>query len=541
MTTRFVPVRDIAVPTDASLADRLAALDRFVQHAAPYLPAERLNLARELVERANQRLELSRDHTVVALAGATGGGKSSLFNTLAGKPLSPVGVRRPTTGDAHACVFGPAGQVTRMLDWLAVTPALRFTPAEAPGRDLAGLVLLDLPDFDSLAREHGAQVNRLLEQVDMVVWVVDPQKYADQLLHDRHLARFRRHHEVTVVALNQADRLSPTDLERVRSDLRRLLDEGGLADVSIVTTSAVVDPPGAGELRRWLARRLASRASVIRRLSADLEVTAEDLSDLIGTPPSDDPLEQAAGPLAEGLAEAAGLPAALETWQEEHRWSAVAAMRWPPERWLRRLRPDPLWSADDPAPVAGVGAPVSRAAVELAVRPVAGPATAGLPAPWAEAVATAARSHVSELPEALTDALSAARRRTLQPAGWWRAVATWQWVTTAAALLGAGWLLVEGVAVALGASGSPPRVGPVALPLALLAGGVLAGVLTTLLVRPLAAWSARLAAARAEGPLRAALAEAGHRYVLAPAAAVMRAYREATEALATARGRDTAS
>ena len=59
-------------------------------------------------DRAGERLALSRDHTVVALAGATGSGKSSLFNTIAGLPNCPrSGVRRPTTGVAHACVWGP--------------------------------------------------------------------------------------------------------------------------------------------------------------------------------------------------------------------------------------------------------------------------------------------------------------------------------------------------------------------------------------------------------------------------------------------------
>ena len=34
----------------------------------------------EVVERATGRLRLSADHTVVAIAGATGSGKSSTFN-----------------------------------------------------------------------------------------------------------------------------------------------------------------------------------------------------------------------------------------------------------------------------------------------------------------------------------------------------------------------------------------------------------------------------------------------------------------------------
>src|SRR5690606_41369104 len=53
------------------------------------------------------------------------------------------------------------------------------------GDGLSGLVLLDLPDFDSVERGYAAEVERLLRMVDVVVWVVDPQKYADHVLHER--------------------------------------------------------------------------------------------------------------------------------------------------------------------------------------------------------------------------------------------------------------------------------------------------------------------------------------------------------------------
>ena len=45
----------------------------------------------------------------VAVVGSSGSGKSSLFNQLAGADFSTVGVTRPVTRDAHACVWGVAG------------------------------------------------------------------------------------------------------------------------------------------------------------------------------------------------------------------------------------------------------------------------------------------------------------------------------------------------------------------------------------------------------------------------------------------------
>ncbi len=85
-----------------SLVDRTEALTRYVLITDGILPPERVAAARGIASRAGDRLRLSGAHTVVALAGATGSGKSSLFNALAGMELSTVGVRRPTTAEAFA-------------------------------------------------------------------------------------------------------------------------------------------------------------------------------------------------------------------------------------------------------------------------------------------------------------------------------------------------------------------------------------------------------------------------------------------------------
>ncbi len=173
--------------------------------------------ARRVVAQADRRLALSGDATVVALAGATGSGKSSLFNTLSGSDLATVGVRRPTTAHAMACVWGQdAG--AELLDWLQIPR--RHTRAPDPDGALDGLVLLDLPDHDSTERQHRVEVDRLVQLVDVLVWVVDPQKYADAALHDRYLKPLARHAEVMTVVLNQVDRLGPAEREQCLRDLR---------------------------------------------------------------------------------------------------------------------------------------------------------------------------------------------------------------------------------------------------------------------------------------------------------------------------------
>src|SRR5262245_28691927 len=117
---------------DNELIRRFGALGRFTGlsggHVSPE-DAPAVPRAQALVNRAAARLRLCAgpdgDHTVVALAGATGVGKSSLFNALARMELSPAGHLRPTTGAPHACVWNPRG-AEELLDWLGVPAQYRF-------------------------------------------------------------------------------------------------------------------------------------------------------------------------------------------------------------------------------------------------------------------------------------------------------------------------------------------------------------------------------------------------------------------------------
>ena len=84
-----------------ALAERLAALDEVVELGRGRLTEPVVADAARIAGKAGARLRLGAAHTVVALAGATGSGKSSLFNALAGEDVSAVGVRRPTTVAAH--------------------------------------------------------------------------------------------------------------------------------------------------------------------------------------------------------------------------------------------------------------------------------------------------------------------------------------------------------------------------------------------------------------------------------------------------------
>src|SRR5919199_2531846 len=113
---RSLPVTLLAA-RPSGLAERLAALDEILGLADGRLEHTSVEQARAVAAKAGERLRLGDAHTVVALAGATGSGKSSLANALAGEPVSQVGLRRPTTGVAHAVVWGSA-DAGPLLDWL---------------------------------------------------------------------------------------------------------------------------------------------------------------------------------------------------------------------------------------------------------------------------------------------------------------------------------------------------------------------------------------------------------------------------------------
>jgi hypothetical protein len=156
--------RESTRPSTTGLVGRIDALDRFRGSSRPTWAGRPRRCPRQpcqrprLVTRARARLDLgATGYTVVALAGATGSGKSTLFNALARMDLSPPGELRPTTNEAHACVWGD-GDANALLDWLQVAPSRRFRRESALDAEdeapLRGMVLLDLPDLDSVATGH---------------------------------------------------------------------------------------------------------------------------------------------------------------------------------------------------------------------------------------------------------------------------------------------------------------------------------------------------------------------------------------------------
>ncbi|MFJ8631499.1 GTPase [Streptomyces sp. NPDC093568] len=514
---------------DGALRSRLDALRELVGLSRTRLDGKTLAEAGRVLDEASARRRLSGQHTVVAIAGATGSGKSQLFNALAGVTISETGVRRPTTASPLACSWsdGAAG----LIDRLGIPPRLRRRPAQNAAADgqLRGLVLVDLPDHDSAAVQHREQVDRVLALVDAVIWVVDPEKYADAVLHERYLRPMAGHAEVMFIVLNQIDRLPGEATDQVLDDLRRLLDEDGIAlgehgepGAAVLALSALTGD-GVGELREALGEFVAERGAAARRISADVDSAGLGLRPVYAARRRPGLSEEARDEFSAKLADAIGATAAGEAAERAWLRNANRACGTP---WLRLWR----WYQDRSEPPTGRLSPrtqtdeeaTARQRVEQAVRTVADRASAGLPTPWAQAVREAAVRGAQGLPEALDELAARAGLPPGRPPrpGWWPAAVLVQAAMTILQILGGLWLVGQIVGV------MEPNLG---MPVLLMTAGIVGG--------PLVEWSCRMAArgparrygTEAERRLREAAAGCGRARVLDPVAAELLRYREVRE------------
>lgn len=534
------------------LVDHLRALGEAVELCEGRVDSVPLAEARRVVDQADRRLAMSGSATVVALAGATGSGKSSIFNALSGTTLATVGVRRPTTAHAMASSWGDES-AEDLLDWLQIPRrhALETNPAMDAALD--GLVLLDLPDHDSTELDHRMEVDRLVQLVDMLIWVVDPQKYADAAIHDRYLKPLAQHADVMMIALNQVDRLTVGQREQCLRDLRRLLDSEGLAKVPVMAISASTGE-GIEVLRETLARQVAEKQAAARRLAADVSVTAAKLSAASGTTKVTPLGRSSLDRLTSQVAIAAGVPVVTEAVGKAWRLRGGLATGWPVLAWIAKFKPDPLRRLHldrlgvgrrhkevDPSDVGRTSLPatsgVQKARVDTSVRALADEASQGLTRGWADEIRRAARSSEDALPDRVDRAVAITDLDLAQHRRWWQLVRVLQWLLVAAVVAGLGWL---GLSFLLAYLQLPPLPKVtwwgLPAPTVLVIGGALAGLLLAGLARIFVEVGARRRTAKARQSLRAAIARVTGELVINPVKAEQDRYEKARLALERARG-----
>lgn len=234
---------------------------------------------------------------LVVIGGVTGGGKSTLVNTLVGRVVATTGVRRPTTSQPTlACHSDSRG----WFEGERILPSLERRQGHTPSGDggpsdvlwlvsedrlPVGVAVLDAPDSDSVSRDNRELARMLLDAADVWVWVTTQGKYADEASMEL-LRRARDRGAAAVTVLNHLD---PDTMTRVADDFANRLATEGLQDVRTFTIprAEVVDQRlpefAVFDLRAWLwslaepGRRDALRGQTISGAVAALPAAISDL------------------------------------------------------------------------------------------------------------------------------------------------------------------------------------------------------------------------------------------------------------------------
>lgn len=163
---------------------------------------------------------------VVGLFGGTGVGKSSLLNRLAGSEIARTGVVRPTSMEITAYLHQDLNLVSLPTGF----PQQQFSEARHDRDQFADVMWVDMPDFDSDEVQNRAQVTQWLPHIDVLLYVVTPERYKDEQGWRMLLDRGYRHGWLFV--MNQWDRAEDVQ----REDFIRLLSGAGFQDPLLFRT-----------------------------------------------------------------------------------------------------------------------------------------------------------------------------------------------------------------------------------------------------------------------------------------------------------------
>ena len=591
-------------------ARSVASLKEAIGYGEGRVPETVLLDAAETLERLSQRRELSTEHTVIGFFGATGSGKSTLFNAIAGQNIALSAPTRPTTSTVQAAIWEAEGS-EELLDWLGIdkrvypqTQALAAEGNTAEGSEAAGgvaapnavtepapglfnrirravggrgemrtrtggLILLDMPDFDSVTTTNRDLAARMMRYVDVLVWVVDPQKYADAVIHRDFMVPLAASGAQALCVLNQADKLAPAEVPAVLASLTRLLQAEGTEAHLLAAPIAVSARTGEGieVLRDLLAQVAAAKSLSLQRTDAQLHATASQLRTYAGG--EDTVLAgayalEAERKLVQACYTSSHAEQDLQAATASYRRAAGQHTGWILTRWMSRLKADPLRrlhlgqqdekkSESKAEKFAGMLGPDSENAPELvasSLPPLSAAQKAGMAnavrqyskqmanridEPWKRSMKEAALSREAELPDLLERdmvRIDYGLGRTRAP---WVIFNALQWIALLSALVGVAWLtLISGMAyLQIQLPPAPtPEGSPVPLPTLLLLLGVLLGIASAGVGRLLTAMGSRYYARKLRGRLQTGVEKAVQTCVVAPIqqeAKRLNAYRKALD------------
>ncbi|MFW0184540.1 dynamin family protein [Rothia sp. CCM 9418] len=464
-----------------TLSARVDALNHAVEQGTGRVAPETLTYAQDVLDRTKRRRELSSEHTVVGFFGATGSGKSSLFNAVIGEDIARSAARRPTTSTAQAAIWGEEGS-EQLLNWLEVEHRVvmdthpehavqALNQADIPlshglwnkvrsaiGKSATekrsgGLILLDLPDFDSVEKANRRIVERMAGCVDVLVWVFDPQKYADAVIHHEFIAPMAEHGAVMMAVMNQSDKLHAEEIPAVLDSLERLLAEDGLSRSFLSKPLAVSARTGYGieSLRGALGRVAAEKSAALERIDADLDAVHQKLGEYDGGGYPDGVTGTGVRLLDHALYEASGAPAVVKVAEKSYRLHASAHTGWIATRWMLKFKPDPLkrlnlHRAGEEKTLTRSSLPpmneTQKSVMSSGIRRFADGVSEGVGQPWSHSIREAARSRQEELPQALERCIATTDYQAQKKQWWWHLLNIVQWLALFSAVAGLLWLTV---------------------------------------------------------------------------------------------------
>jgi len=170
---------------------------------------------------------------VVGLFGGTGVGKSSLLNRLAGEDIASTGVVRPTSMEITAYLHKNV-----MLEALPDHFDAKSFSANRHNNDaLSDVMWVDMPDFDSDETANKDQVLQWLPHIDLLIYVVTPERYKDAEGWRMMLENSYRHAWLFVI--NQWDKAEPVQYD----DFTGLLERAGFVSPQVFRTVCVGQHP----------------------------------------------------------------------------------------------------------------------------------------------------------------------------------------------------------------------------------------------------------------------------------------------------------
>lgn len=170
---------------------------------------------------------------IVAFMGGTGVGKSSLLNRLAGQAIARSGIERPTSREVTLYLHRSLS-----IDQLpASLPLNSVKTGYHDDEQRRGVVWIDMPDFDSLELTNRNQVLQWLPHIDVLLYVVSPERYRDNKAWQLLLAEGAKH--AWCFVMNQWDRGQPVQFD----DFKQQLLKAGFQDPLMFRTSCT-EPTG---------------------------------------------------------------------------------------------------------------------------------------------------------------------------------------------------------------------------------------------------------------------------------------------------------